>query len=107
MVIKQIFFGIMLGDLFLGEEHMPEGTKIDYDASVGRYAEMCIEAIEAGFAKRGEVTKINYESQDVGGATQYSLKTRVNGRVDHEDVEFVNDIISDVWMGWEWCIEVV
>ena len=98
---KTVFFGIMTGDLFGNEP--TDG--IDDEASVEKYGEMCIKAIAEGFAKHGEQVHVEWESQDVGGCIPWGLKTRVDGDTDHEDIEFVDSIIGDVWASWNWIIE--
>ncbi len=105
----EVFFGIMVGDLFLGEEHLPEGVEIDYDASVTKYAKMCEAAIVAEYARHNQVAIVSWDSQDVGGATPSGLMTRVHAvnfvlPNDYHEIEFVDGIISEVWEAWKWCV---
>ncbi len=99
---KQIFFGIMTGDLFTGEESV--SGELDYGKSESNYIEMCIIALKEAYAKYDEEVEINYASEAVGGAVPYNLTTKVNDKADHKDVEFVDSVISEVWMSWEWAV---
>jgi len=101
---KTVFFGIMAGDLFGDVD--PEAEGYDGQASLEKYGEMCSDAIIAGFKKHGERVTTEWESQNVGGVVPFGLKTRVDGETDHEDVDFVDNIIGEVWQSWEWVVEV-
>lgn len=96
-----VFFGIMTGDLFLGEEYLPEGTTIDYDASVEKYAQMCEKQIMTVFPE----AEVQWVSEDYGKAVPYNLQTTVNGDFDHENVQDIDDILGKVWETWEWLAE--
>lgn len=96
-----VFFGIMTGDLFLGEEYLPEGTTIDYDASVKKYGQMCEKQIMTVFPE----AEIEWVSEDCGGAVPCNLQTTVNEDFDHENVQDIDDILGEVWETWEWLVE--
>ena len=96
---KTIFFGIMIGDLFADDD-----GDINHDKSVRKYAKMCEDAIVSKFAKYGEHVEVDWDSQNVGGAIPNGLRTRVDGKTSGEDVEMVDEVISDVWNEWEWIV---
>lgn len=99
---ETVFFGIMVGDLFGDVD--PDGENIDTSASVRKFAKLCETAITEGFAKHGETVTVEWDSQNVTGSTPYGLKTKVNGEFDHDDVNFVDEIIGDVWSEWDWIV---
>ena len=104
MTSKEVFFGIMVGDLFGDVDPQAEGY--DEQASVEKYGQMCSDAIIVDFAKHNETVSTEWESQNVGGVTPFGLKTKIDGDTDHEDVGFVDDILGEVWQSWDWVVEI-
>lgn len=96
MAVENVFFGIMVGDLFGHEDE----DEYDVGASVEKYAELVTQKIKQEF---GDVD-VDWEQQNVGGATPHGLKTRVDGDTDHKEVETVDIIAGDVWNDWEWAV---
>lgn len=98
-VVNQVFFGIMVGDLFPFSGDV-EG-EIDESESVANYAAAIEKAVKAEY---GENVEVDYESQNVGGAVPHGLLTRVNNDTDHELVEEINYLINQVWVDGEWLV---
>lgn len=93
--ITSVFFGVMSADLLDSD-----GAKRYNEA---KSAAAFAKSVANKLGRRYRGAEIDYRIvSGISGSTPHSLKTRVNGETDHDEVEAVDNIIGETFAGFGW-----
>lgn len=99
MTITTIRYGFHGADLFDGWD---DEDQYDTSASAQKYADLIETKLQQEYSN-AEI-EILFDL-DAGGVLPLPMQAAVNGFTSHEDVPFVEDIVSKIYHDFEWTVE--